>query len=210
MGIVRVSYRRESCVALTRPFLCFGGSVEQGDQGSLVVLSCFNQGQSVISSIDFASFGTPAAGTCGAYTKSSCHANQSQAIVTAQCLGKKSCVLNGNDQLFGNPCPGQLKRLAVEYSCGAGPSGGVWVELDEALLRAENLVQFSSYGGNCSTTHGHWGQDGIIFEGFGASADYLEQCKLASTRTVLRATITLPFFFTMVAGSFTIGPQVTL
>ncbi|XP_038716273.1 beta-galactosidase 5-like [Tripterygium wilfordii] len=68
-----------------------------------------------ISTIKFASFGTPS-GTCGSFHKGTCHAPNSQAIVEKMCLGQKSCSVTINS--FGaDPCPNVLKSLSVEAVC---------------------------------------------------------------------------------------------
>ncbi len=82
------------------------------------MLSCFNAGQAVITSIDFASFGNPQADVCGAFSLSACHANSSLAAVSSRCVGKKTCEVEASVATFGDPCPDLLKTLAVEFSCG--------------------------------------------------------------------------------------------
>ncbi|KAK8710392.1 hypothetical protein V6N13_145716 [Hibiscus sabdariffa] len=73
-------------------------------------------GQS-ISSIKFASFGTPL-GTCGSYQQGPCHAPASYAILEKKCVGKQRCVVTIANSNFGqDPCPNVLKRLSVEAVC---------------------------------------------------------------------------------------------
>ncbi|KAI3861630.1 hypothetical protein MKW98_000582 [Papaver atlanticum] len=75
------------------------------------------RGQS-ISTIKFASFGTPA-GTCGSYQKGTCHSSSSYDILKQQCIGKQKCtVIVSNNNFKGDPCPYVLKRVAVEAVCG--------------------------------------------------------------------------------------------
>ncbi|KAK4796638.1 hypothetical protein SAY86_028964 [Trapa natans] len=70
-----------------------------------------------ISSVEFASFGTPA-GSCGNFQLGSCHAPSSQAIVEKECVGKESCSMDLSNGSFGiDPCPKVLKRLSVEAVC---------------------------------------------------------------------------------------------
>ncbi|KAL3527159.1 hypothetical protein ACH5RR_011815 [Cinchona calisaya] len=73
-------------------------------------------GQS-ISSIKFASFGTPL-GTCGSFQQGTCHAPTSYTTLEKKCLGRQICsviILTSN---FGqDPCPKVLKRLSVEAVC---------------------------------------------------------------------------------------------
>ncbi|PON52017.1 Glycoside hydrolase [Parasponia andersonii] len=68
-----------------------------------------------ISSIKFASFGTPY-GTCGSFQQGTCHAANSRDA----CTGLESCAVGISSSNFGtDPCPGVLKRLTVEALCSA-------------------------------------------------------------------------------------------
>ncbi|KAI4304682.1 hypothetical protein MLD38_040158 [Melastoma candidum] len=73
-----------------------------------------------ISSIKFASFGTPS-GTCGSFRKGNCTSNTSDtlAIVRKACVGMKSCSIEVRADTFGKPqpCGGGIRSLAVEASC---------------------------------------------------------------------------------------------
>lgn len=80
-----------------------------------VHLRC-SAGQS-ISSIKFASFGTPM-GTCGSFKQGTCHAPTSYAILERKCIGKQRCSVTIANSNFGqDPCPNVLKRLSVEAVC---------------------------------------------------------------------------------------------
>ncbi|KAB2618119.1 beta-D-galactosidase [Pyrus ussuriensis x Pyrus communis] len=79
-----------------------------------VHLRC-NPGQA-ISSIKFASFGTPL-GTCGSYQEGTCHATTSYSVVQKKCIGKQRCAVTMSNSNFGDPCPKVLKRLSVEAVC---------------------------------------------------------------------------------------------
>ncbi|KAK7309321.1 hypothetical protein RJT34_05949 [Clitoria ternatea] len=71
-----------------------------------------------ISSIKFASFGTPL-GTCGAYEQGACHSPASYAILEKKCIGKPRCTVTVSNSNFGkDPCPNVMKRLSVEAVCG--------------------------------------------------------------------------------------------
>ncbi|KAK3224226.1 hypothetical protein Dsin_011251 [Dipteronia sinensis] len=70
-----------------------------------------------ISSIKFASFGTPL-GTCGSYQQGTCHAATSYDILEKKCVGKQRCAVTISNSNFGqDPCPNVLKRLSVEAVC---------------------------------------------------------------------------------------------
>ncbi|PKI54810.1 hypothetical protein CRG98_024824 [Punica granatum] len=80
-----------------------------------VHLRC-SQGQS-ISSIKFASFGTPM-GTCGSYQQGTCHAPTSYAILEKKCMGQQRCTVTISNSNFGeDPCPNVQKKLSVEAVC---------------------------------------------------------------------------------------------
>ncbi|VFQ93447.1 unnamed protein product [Cuscuta campestris] len=69
-----------------------------------------------ISSIKFASFGTPF-GTCGKFSHGPCHAPNSYTILKKECVGKASCSVTVGNWIFGDPCSDMLKRLKVEAIC---------------------------------------------------------------------------------------------
>lgn len=70
----------------------------------------------VISSIKFASYGTPT-GTCGNFANGDCNSNNSLSIVQKACLGSSSCKVEVSDATFGDPCVNVTKTLAVEAFC---------------------------------------------------------------------------------------------
>ncbi|XP_042024656.1 beta-galactosidase 3-like [Salvia splendens] len=73
-------------------------------------------GQS-ISSIKFASFGTPS-GICGSFQQGTCHAPTSYDILKKKCIGKQRCsVTVSNSNFVKDPCPNVFKRLSVEAIC---------------------------------------------------------------------------------------------
>ncbi|CAK9157086.1 unnamed protein product [Ilex paraguariensis] len=73
-------------------------------------------GQS-ISSIKFASFGTPL-GTCGSFQEGTCHSPTSYSILEKKCIGRQRCAVTISNSNFGqDPCPNVLKRLSVEAIC---------------------------------------------------------------------------------------------
>ncbi len=73
-----------------------------------------------ITSIDFASFGTPES-TCGSFTYGSCNAASSRSVVEAACLGQPGCSVSANTASFGDPCYGTVKRLRVQATCTPHP-----------------------------------------------------------------------------------------
>jgi hypothetical protein len=72
----------------------------------------------IITAVDFASYGTPPFGTCGAYKTSLCHAQSSYSIVANACVNQSSCSIDANSKVFGDPCDKTPKDLYVEVTCG--------------------------------------------------------------------------------------------
>ncbi|KAH9700708.1 Beta-galactosidase 8 [Citrus sinensis] len=88
----------------------------QRKPGPVLSLECPNPNQ-VISSIKFASFGTPL-GTCGSFSRGRCSSARSLSSLLLQaCVGSKSCSIGVSVNTFGDPCKGVMKSLAVEASC---------------------------------------------------------------------------------------------
>jgi hypothetical protein len=73
----------------------------------------------VISNIDFASYGTPN-GSCGSFTTGFCHAGNSIAVVSPYLIGRNSGSVPASNGLFGDPCGGTVKRLYIQASYGGG------------------------------------------------------------------------------------------
>ncbi|KAI3938953.1 hypothetical protein MKW92_030529 [Papaver armeniacum] len=78
-------------------------------------LECPSPNQ-VISSIKFASFGTPY-GTCGTYGHGRCSSVKALTIVKEACVGLKSCQVEVSSKNLGDPCKDVPKSLAVEAIC---------------------------------------------------------------------------------------------
>ncbi|PIA43034.1 hypothetical protein AQUCO_02000465v1 [Aquilegia coerulea] len=75
-----------------------------------------------ISSIKFASFGTPQ-GVCGSFREGSCHAHKSydafeKASLLQSCIGQNYCAVTVAPEVYGgDPCPSVMKKLSVEAIC---------------------------------------------------------------------------------------------
>ncbi|KAH9625859.1 hypothetical protein KSS87_009968 [Heliosperma pusillum] len=70
-----------------------------------------------ISSIKFASFGTPS-GACGSFSKGDCHDPNSMSVVEKICLNRRECsikLIEGNFNV--GSCSSTVRRLAVEAVC---------------------------------------------------------------------------------------------
>jgi hypothetical protein len=80
-----------------------------------MVLTC-PTGQT-IASFDFASFGTPSTGTCGAYGVGSC-TSPNTASTLAPCIGQSTCSVDVlNSSFGGDPCFAMNKFLTVQARC---------------------------------------------------------------------------------------------
>lgn len=87
------------------------------DEDGSVLLGC--PAEQVIDEVVFASYGDPV-GDCGAWAKGSCDAATAVAVVEGRCSGRRSCVVPATNAVFGDPCSGTAKRLAVEVTCVVG------------------------------------------------------------------------------------------
>ncbi|MFT3845906.1 MAG: T9SS type A sorting domain-containing protein [Lacibacter sp.] len=67
----------------------------------------------IITSIEFASYGTPN-GSCGAFTIGGCHATNSVSICSSTFVGFNSASINATNAVFGDPCNGTVKRLYIQ------------------------------------------------------------------------------------------------
>ncbi|RZR80532.1 hypothetical protein BHM03_00006603 [Ensete ventricosum] len=76
----------------------------------------------VISSVKFASFGTPH-GTCRSYSHGNCSSTTALAILQHACIGVRSCDVKVSTEVFGDPCRDVVKSLAVEASCSSNQVG---------------------------------------------------------------------------------------
>ncbi|OVA10161.1 D-galactoside/L-rhamnose binding SUEL lectin domain [Macleaya cordata] len=98
------------------PVDTWSSDVKTGTKSDPVLqLECPSPGQ-IISSIKFASFGTPH-GACGTYSHGRCSSKAALSIVKETCIGSKSCRVEVSINTFGDPCRGVSKSLAVEATC---------------------------------------------------------------------------------------------
>eukprot|EP01052_Picozoa_sp_SAG31_P008171 SAG31_NODE_406_length_16063_cov_22.636056_3_plen_1079_part_00 len=93
-----------------------------------------------ITSVDFASFGTPE-GDCVAFRIGWCHSSISMQIIETACLGMQSCSIAASKLLFGDPCINTEMRLSIQVTCsGRGARNGtssrlpVTKDMSHALL----------------------------------------------------------------------------
>nr|XP_010910613.2 beta-galactosidase [Elaeis guineensis] len=70
-----------------------------------------------MTNINFASFGTPQ-GVHGSFSEGTCHASHSYDAFKKNCVGQQWCSVTVSSEMFGgDPCPGTMKKLAVEAVC---------------------------------------------------------------------------------------------
>ena len=86
-----------------------------------IIISC-NHPESIITTIDWASFGTPLTmqthnnRDCFSHTIGDCHYGSSVFTIENECVGHTQCTVRIDGDYFGeSPCSGN--RLIVEYSC---------------------------------------------------------------------------------------------
>ncbi|CAL0321928.1 unnamed protein product [Lupinus luteus] len=98
------------------PLDLWNSDTESGTKvGPVLSLKCSDHKQ-LISSIKFASYGTPL-GTCGNFNHGHCSSNKAMSIVQKACIGSSSCNVGVSTDTFGDPCKGVKKSLAVEVTC---------------------------------------------------------------------------------------------
>jgi len=119
-------------------------------EGSKLHLNCGENG-GVISSIEFASFGSPRVGMCQDYSiNEECHAPTSKKLVETACLGKSECIIDVTtylaDILDNSLCNSKniTNSLAVRATCSAAASYSLSVALP--VGSASNLVYVSKVG----------------------------------------------------------------
>ncbi|XP_024031423.1 beta-galactosidase 9 isoform X1 [Morus notabilis] len=99
----------------------FDGRLSVNDLTPEMHLYC--QDGYMISSIEFASYGTPMGG-CQEFSIGKCHATNSSTVVSEACLGRNNCSVKISNLVFGDPCRGIVKTLAVEARCMLSSNAG--------------------------------------------------------------------------------------
>ncbi len=81
-----------------------------------ILLSCDKNSSNVITSIDWASYGSSIFhGDCFSYSIGDCHAGSSRMVIKQKCVGKNMCHISIND--FQKFCCAQENRLVVKFTC---------------------------------------------------------------------------------------------
>jgi hypothetical protein len=133
----------------------------------------------VITAINFASYGTPN-GSCGNFTVGGCNASNSLSIVQALALNKSSVTIAASNGVFGDPCGGTVKRLYIQatysgqvaasntFDCsklgnntvtlivtdanGNSNSSTATVTVRDAIAPVPNVASLSTINRECSVT----------------------------------------------------------
>ncbi len=91
----------------------------EANEGGVASAAC--PAGSIVSSVNFASYGTPS-GSCGGYSTGNCHAGwSSPTAVQKACVGRTACSVTASNGVFGDPCRGKGKRLRFALSCTRPP-----------------------------------------------------------------------------------------
>jgi hypothetical protein len=85
------------------------------NENGVVRLTCPKGGK--VSSIEFASYGSPEGNCEAGWTKGKCHTDNAHKHAIARCLNKKSCDMPAQNGYLGDPCRGTKKVLSIEATC---------------------------------------------------------------------------------------------
>lgn len=105
----------QSAVAVTGTV---SGVVNEGQTLTLTA-----PGGTLFTSVVFASYGTPNSGSTP-YSLGGCHASNSSTLVGSAFIGLNSASISADNNVFGDPCGGTYKKLAVtlNYESTSSPS----------------------------------------------------------------------------------------
>jgi hypothetical protein len=104
-------------------------------EGSSVFLQAPNG--ALFNGVTFASYGSPG-GSCGNFTLGSCNATGSMAIVSNILIGNNSGTIFANNGVFGDPCNGTVKSIAVQATYAT--TGASSNTFDCSKLGANNVT----------------------------------------------------------------------
>jgi subtilisin family serine protease len=94
---------------------------QQGEAPEGATLSLTAPEGTVFTGVTFASYGTPNL-VNGNYSLGSCHAETSAAVIANIFVGRNSASVSASNTMFGDPCPGQFKRLHMRLTYGPASS----------------------------------------------------------------------------------------
>lgn len=133
--------------AIESSWQCNAGGCSYVPEHANASINCMS---GVIEAITFASFGTPF-GTCaeGFVANPSCDASTTLAIVEGLCLGQASCSVYASDTVFGDPCYGIVKSLAIQGVC----SQTTYAHNVTVPVGSVSVVQFPSLDGTAGEVY---------------------------------------------------------
>jgi hypothetical protein len=112
-----------SCAATTQA-VC--GTEDEDYSGTNPVVVACPEGET-IQAISFMSYGTPN-GSCGSFSKGSCDdsngssGNNNEGLIASNaCYGKQTCSIDPSNGVFGDPCGGTYKKMAIQVQCACAP-----------------------------------------------------------------------------------------
>ncbi|XP_056020703.1 uncharacterized protein LOC130054563 isoform X2 [Ostrea edulis] len=95
--------------------------------------------------VHYAMYGRRSKNTCSKYLKgrfsTRCKAKHSKHITKRHCNGKRFCTLHASNSVFGDPCRGTYKYLAVTYSCRKRIQRVRVHVIKKALRRRRNVIK---------------------------------------------------------------------
>lgn len=119
-----------------------GGRVNEGS-----TLNVISPDGTAFTTVIFASYGNPS-GTFPNFTLGSCHASNSKSIVEGYLLGKLSASIPATNAVFGEPCNGTAKRLAVVAATASGNIAVIdgWVAPDAVYSKTQYPDLYAAMG----------------------------------------------------------------
>lgn len=108
----------------------------------------------VFSSVVFASYGTPT-GTGGNYSLGDCHAADSTTIVSNSALAGSTVSIDASNDVFGDPCGGTGKRLAVSLGLSLRPPDTATRVLLYEVTNPRRVSGTIRYSDGLGTAAGH-------------------------------------------------------
>ncbi|MBS7232015.1 hypothetical protein KHA90_13365 [Flavobacterium psychroterrae] len=108
---------------------------------------------SVFKNILYASYGN-STGTCGNFVTGSCNASNSLSVVSSALINKNSGSIYSSNDIFGDPCNGTQKRLAVQARYAPSTTETASLTFSCADVGTHNVVLFvTDSNGNVSTAN---------------------------------------------------------
>lgn len=89
---------------------------------------------------------------------STCNANFSKSVVESMRVGNSSCTVTANNGVFGDPCSGLVKYLAVKVSCSTASLRPVFSCKVTIPVGSSAAVVLSAFGGG---TRSELYEDGV-------------------------------------------------